>query len=1077
MKINIRKITASVMALTMMLSSANALQSYGASTIDKSMMLSKSSRLSMPSDARVSLSVPSFRSVVGQDLDSFDDLVPMAAYEAITESVSLKGDASALPSAYDMREEGEINSVKNQGSYGTCWTFASAASAETSLLEYIPSIDLSEWHTAFYPYYGDDQMDLELSVSDTLQYGGTCFTVANLWSQWRGPIAEEKLPYGDEAPFTDDMLTEKYSDMADYHLKNAYMFDYNEEGSNRKEVNELIKQFLYSGSAVDVSFSTDGYYSITNSCYSKTSPLLADHSVTICGWDDSFPATNFRSSNRPSGNGAWLVRNSWDTGWGEGGYFWISYEDTSLSEFAVFELDSKDNYSENYYHDTFIPTALMAADENEEINQPSYMANVFTASENQQIEAVSTYINNPGTEYEVTIYTDLENPSDPDSGTASAVTYGSSDVTGYITIELDEDVIVNEGELFAVSVKLYCEDNKYVLPHEACMVILNEETGDYTLLTEYTSYEKICEYTGENESFYSADGAEWTDMTSKNQKYTEEEKSELLESIIAANADYMTEEQIAAYREIFAAGDLVMVFGNMSVKAFANPVDTVDFSHISGNVPLDEKVALSVKNGSPVYYSVNGGAEILYTEPIAVTEDMKISATTDHHSYTVREYTPAKAEFMDIGYFTSYAYSDGNDIMFAERISESEYVINLSGAESSLKLFAVTAADVLMNGAQMSKNEFTSAMSIGYGETVVVFTLSQENRLDNTVTLTINRSPVSIDIESETVSLNKAEQLTAPDGHVFVNGESVSEYAGQTLTAIANGETIEVKVPERAQLPELEIDYYNETLNFIPNETAELTEYAIGKAPSDEEFISAEERFIDGQNITSGKIMNKAFRIIPGETVTLRVAPGNGMFGSYAVTYEIPSAGAAPSEEPEYTVEGDTVNLEYSDILEFGAYGKSLTAAELDELAKSFGYSTEEYTALQLERYGVSDTAELLKLLSVDWDAIFEFTAENGSVEIPVRYYSGMDTFASQVKYTVIPAESSGFLKGDANKDGKITTVDAALVLSYYADTATGEDTSLSDETFELYDYNSDGKITTVDAAQILGVYAENATK
>jgi len=41
-----------------------------------------------------------------------------------------------------------------------------------------------------------------------------------------------------------------------------------------------------------------------------------NHGVTLIGWDDN--------------KEAWLIKNSWGTGWGEKGYMWIVYYSNSI---------------------------------------------------------------------------------------------------------------------------------------------------------------------------------------------------------------------------------------------------------------------------------------------------------------------------------------------------------------------------------------------------------------------------------------------------------------------------------------------------------------------------------------------------------------------------------------------------------------------------------------------------------------------------------------------------------------------------------------------------------------------------
>lgn len=77
-----------------------------------------------------------------------------------------------------------------------------------------------------------------------------------------------------------------------------------------------------------------------------------DHLITIIGWDDNYSKENFNAAHRPTKNGAWLVLNSYGTGF-NGGYYYISYEDTMVGKDNTGTLIVSDRDYKNVYNTTF----------------------------------------------------------------------------------------------------------------------------------------------------------------------------------------------------------------------------------------------------------------------------------------------------------------------------------------------------------------------------------------------------------------------------------------------------------------------------------------------------------------------------------------------------------------------------------------------------------------------------------------------------------------------------------------------------------------------------------------------------
>jgi parallel beta-helix repeat protein len=89
-------------------------------------------------------------------------------------------------------------------------------------------------------------------------------------------------------------------------------------------------------------YSNFDYIRDFNNVYSSAEKYGTDrggHAVAICGYDDTFPTAD--------GPGALRMVNSWGTGWGDAGYWWLSYgavKDSSICYGRAMYLTSEVNY-------------------------------------------------------------------------------------------------------------------------------------------------------------------------------------------------------------------------------------------------------------------------------------------------------------------------------------------------------------------------------------------------------------------------------------------------------------------------------------------------------------------------------------------------------------------------------------------------------------------------------------------------------------------------------------------------------------------------------------------------------------
>lgn len=373
---------------------------------------------------------------------------------------------ATLPSSYDSRTVGNVTSVKSQGGLGTCWAFAAVASMESyaishGLVESADDIDLSEYALAALTFDDSSFVDATGTTSgdvttttdiyNDLVSGGNDNYVFKTLTKWAGVMNESDVAYD----YSGESTVSYDSSRVSYILTNQYYI-------NMANI-EHIKAAIIENGAIATYYNANSEYSNSVTGYPyyyhyTYESVRSNHAVTLVGWDDNISKENFTITDSegntytPTNDGAWLIKNSWGTYYGDGGYMWISYEDMVLSNATacVYEIAPKSEYTYNYQHDgANIFGYSVTFDSNK-------YANVFDVAgdQKQDIKAVSIAVEDANRDYSVQIYLNPTEDS-PESGTAmlSEPVTGSTSFPGYYTIPLSSTVKVEPGDSFSVVIE------------------------------------------------------------------------------------------------------------------------------------------------------------------------------------------------------------------------------------------------------------------------------------------------------------------------------------------------------------------------------------------------------------------------------------------------------------------------------------------------------------------------------------------------------------------------------------------------------------------------------------------------
>ena len=386
-------------------------------------------------------------------------LVPSPIYRPEVKDVRMFGSnvgdrSSNYPETFDLRTLSKVSPVKNQGNFGTCWAFATYGSLESTLMPVTSTPDFSEKNLA-------NLAGFDYAIPNG--GGNMAMSIAYL-TRWNGPVNDATDPYPTGAWTTSGT----YPPVK--HVQNIVFFP---SRTNRTD-NNNIKGALSRWGAVYSSFYWGNeFYNATHTSYyqpeSTPDPVNGGgHAVTIVGWDDNYAATNFFPTTE--GPGAWIVKNSWGTGWGSDGYFYMSYYDKyfgSAIDYKVYEtamvlVENTSNYDTVYSYDKLGEVF----DYSGATVKTGSFANVFTANSSEIIKAVGFYTTDMNVPTTISIY---KNPtSGPVGGTLKATFNTTLPYMGYNTVEIPsgQQVLVTAGDRFSVVIQVTNPTNNYYIPVE-----------------------------------------------------------------------------------------------------------------------------------------------------------------------------------------------------------------------------------------------------------------------------------------------------------------------------------------------------------------------------------------------------------------------------------------------------------------------------------------------------------------------------------------------------------------------------------------------------------------------------------
>lgn len=222
-----------------------------------------------------------------------------------------------LPTSVDLKAS--CSPIEDQGDIGSC-----TAHAAIGMLEYFERKSFGKHIDGSRLFLYKVTRNIMRSTGDTGAYLRNVMGALTLF----GVPPEDFYPY-DTSKFDDEPSAFLYSFAQNFQALSYYRLD--TPGVSNSALLTAIKTNVFKGLPAMFGFTVYSSYAQTETnggCFpypTRNDYVVGGHAIMVVGYDDNKKITNTNTGGTQT-TGALLIRNSWGTSWGQGGYGWLPYQ-------------------------------------------------------------------------------------------------------------------------------------------------------------------------------------------------------------------------------------------------------------------------------------------------------------------------------------------------------------------------------------------------------------------------------------------------------------------------------------------------------------------------------------------------------------------------------------------------------------------------------------------------------------------------------------------------------------------------------------------------------------------------------